>query len=156
VDKSMDKIFEIASELPVEQVAIEVNGQQEGFIGFFKKEMVRRNVYFKIIEMRKDADKFRMLNNVLPMIKDGQVWVNENIIDEKKSEDEKQFLEEMEDEFDSTTKKGIKAKHDDVIDMISAIQFLKPSLPDPHAAMMAKRQQEYETEYISKLNTYVV
>jgi len=160
VEKSMQMIFRYAEKLPVLEVAIETNGQQEGFIGFFEQEMIRKNIFFKIVQMKRSADKFQQLNNVVPAIKDGRYWINKKIFDKTKKDGEIQFLDEFENEIDNVTLKKIKAKSDDVLDMISATQYIKPWVPDPaayrrHNAGLIWEEEKEEVETKS-MDSYIV
>jgi phage terminase large subunit-like protein len=135
MNKSIDDLFRLVQEWRPQEVGIEVNGQQAGFISWIQNEMGYRNNYFtlstgknsKQIGIRSNKDKMsRFLLNAVPLFKAKKIWLPEEL----KDSDE---LTELLSEISLATVKGFKSKHDDQLDTISMLHELNSWRPSDSA-----------------------
>lgn len=132
MNESIDNLFRLAQKYTVQEVGIEVTGQQGGFISWIQSEMMNRNIYFTLskgknsnsIGIRPTKDKMsRFQQNAVPLFKAGKIWFPEELRDSAE-------LREMLNELTLATVKGFKSKHDDCIDtvtMLSELNAWRPS-----------------------------
>ena len=121
MDKNIEDLFVLASKYKVFQVGIEVTGQQKGFVSWFGSEMIKRNTYFNVKEVRPTKNKLSRFMEVLPEFKKGNIIFNKNLSNE--------FKDELINELSNVTINGFKSKHDDILDIISMVINLDIILP---------------------------
>ena len=121
MDKNIEDLFILASKYKVFQVGIEVTGQQKGFVSWFGSEMIKRNTYFNIKEVRPNKNKLSRFMEVLPEFKKGNIIFNSLLSNS--------FKEELINELENITINGFKSKHDDILDIISMVINLDIILP---------------------------
>lgn len=129
MDKSVDKIFELADRHKPMGVGVEVAGQQGGFVSWIVKEMVNRNIFFNLLShgngtkpgIRVISSKLQRMNEIVPLFKAGKIMIPHDI--------EHPWITEFWAELKLATKKGLRAKHDDVLDTVSMLYLITPILP---------------------------
>ena len=112
-------------------VAIEISGQQQGFVQVIEREMGRRNCWFNLASdkktrekgIRPNTNKLVRFNNALPLIKQGKIQFPKELEDTK-------VMREALDELSSVTLSGFKSRHDDFCDTISQIPLLTYITPN--------------------------
>ncbi len=128
MDTNIDILFDMVVKYNARSVGIEVTGQQSAFVDWIKKEMHSRNTYFTIIEVRPRTDKLERFHTVVPLFRQGKIWMNKELIGTK-------FMTEMKNELDRATVSGFKSRHDDAIDTVSMIAEMKPWKPMHYSAV---------------------
>lgn len=133
MDKNIDELFRLVSEYRPQSVGIETSGQQYAFIQWLQSEMMERNIWFNFasekgkLGIQPVQSKMTRFNQVLPLIKAGKVYFPKEM---KNSIIVGEFIQELE----LATATGFKSKHDDAIDTISMLMYMKaykPSELDP-------------------------
>jgi len=122
MDTNIDILFDFVVKYNARSVGIEVTGQQGAFVDWIKKEMHSRNTYFTIVEVRPTSDKLSRFHNIVPLFRQGKIWMNKDLVGTE-------FMTEMKNELDRSTVSGFKSRHDDAIDTVSMLQYLKPWKP---------------------------
>lgn len=129
MEKTINRLFELVAEYQPQSVGVEVAGQQYAFISWIKEEMMDRNIWFNFARDKNNNDglqpvqsKMTRFNQVLPLIKAGKIHFP---IELKESVIIGEFMQEME----LATITGFKSKHDDAIDTISMLMYMKPYKP---------------------------
>lgn len=132
MDKTVDQIFESAEKYPsaLMGVGVEVQGQQGGFVSWIVKEMTTRSLFFNLLShgnglkpgIRVISSKLQRMNEVVPLIKAGKIMIPDDMADHP-------WVIEFWNEIKLATKKGLKAKHDDVLDTVSMLYLITPILP---------------------------
>lgn len=129
MDKTVDGLFDLALARRPMAMALEVTGQQGGFIPWFIREMTARDCYFNLHShgnggkpgIRVIASKLQRFHEVVPLIKAGKIMVPDDI--------EHPWLTEFWTEIRLATKNGLKSKHDDVLDTVSQLYLITPVTP---------------------------
>lgn len=122
MNETFEHIFKYCTEYQIESVGLEVTGQQGGFVSLFKEEMLKRNIFFSIARMKgtkkegiavksNKMDRFRLSE---PFFKRGKVYF-------PKEMENSSLVVELIEELRTVTIDGIKAMHDDAIDMLSQL-----------------------------------
>ena len=128
MDKSVDQLFRYVSIYRPLSVGIEINGQQKGFIQWFKSEMISRNIFFNFAKqgniegIRRTGAKINYFKLFVPTIKAKKMWLPTEV---KETELVTEILEELR----FATEEGFKSKHDDACDMISMLMEMNPFKP---------------------------
>lgn len=143
MDKTVDEIFDLASTHKPLGVALEVTGQQGGFIPWIVKEQIARNEFFNLLShgngnkpgIRVVNSKLQRFHEVAPLIKAGKIMVPNDI--------EHPWLTEFWAEIRLATKNGLKSKHDDVLDTISQLYLITPVLPGTEYAVAPDPEMDY-------------
>ena len=139
MNDTFNKIFEFVTKYNPMSVGIEVTGQQGGFVPLIKDEMLRRNVWFTIAKGRESTkegiavrtnkmDRFRLTE---PVFKQGKFFLPEDL---KYSI----LIQELLEELSTVTIDGIKAVHDDAIDMVSQLDQMVIVYPSEQQANLGK------------------
>lgn len=129
MDKSVNDLFEFIDTYNPQGVGVEITGQQQGFIAWLMNEMVYRDKFFNLTNMkgqpgiRPATDKLSRFNMVVPFFKAGLVHFAEEM---KKTKVLGIAIEQLA----LVTKDGIKGK-DDCVDAISMLQYMMPYKPSP-------------------------
>jgi len=135
--ETIDELFRLVQDYKPQEVGIEIDGQQGGFISWIQNEMGYRNNYFTLstgknsnqlgIKSNKDKmSKFQL--NAIPLFQSKKIWFPEEL---RKSEELAELLLEL----SLATLKGFKSKNDDQLDSISQLGELntwRPSEVGPH------------------------
>ena len=122
MNKTIDTLFDMVVKYDVRAVGVEVSGQQKGFVDWIKKEMLNRNIYFQIVEIRPNIDKLARFNQAVPMFKRGEIWFNEKLRGTK-------YMNELLNEIKYAVRSGLRSKHDDILDTISQTVNMNPWKP---------------------------
>jgi phage terminase large subunit-like protein len=137
MDININDLFRFVSMYQPLSVGIEVNGQQNGFISWIKKEMIDRNIFFNLAGkgqtegIRRDRSKIKNFKLFVPTIKAKKVWLPSEL---KNHELVVEILEELR----FATGEGFKSKHDDAADTLSMLLELDAFKPS----------QETEVEFV--------
>ena len=130
MDKTIDDLFRLIQKYKPLQVGIEITGQQGAFISLLQREMMHRSIWFNFASsdktgntpgIRPTTDKLSRFNYVLPKFKAGKIYFPEEAKDGRE-------LTEFMLELKLATYAGFKG-HDDCIDTISQLTYLKVILP---------------------------
>jgi len=154
MDKNIDILFDYVVKYDVRSVGIEVTGQQGAFVTWIKKEMHKRNTYFTIVEVRPTADKLKRFHTVVPLFRQGKVWLNKDLVGTP-------FMTEALSELERATVSGFKSRHDDFIDTVSMLAEMKPWKPQHYTKLSGSSKwddpffEEPEEEELS-IGSYIV
>lgn len=130
MDATVDGLFELVDRHAPLGVAIEVTGQQGGFIPWLVREMNGRKTYFNLLShanggkpgFRVVKSKLQRFHEVVPLFKAGKILLPNDM-------DEHPWMKEFWVEIRLATKNGLKSKHDDVLDTVSQLYLIDPVLP---------------------------
>lgn len=139
MNETFNQIFRMVSKYSPMQVGIEVTGQQGGFIPLIKDEMLKRNIWFAIARGRgsnregiavrtNKMDRFRLTE---PFFKQKKIHLPEEI---KSSI----LIQELLEELSTVTIDGIKAVHDDALDMVSQLDQMTIVYPSEYQSNLGK------------------
>jgi predicted phage terminase large subunit-like protein len=133
MDKNIDELFRLVQMYKPQAVGIEIAGQQGAFIQWIQTEMMTRNVWFNFAQgksgqpwIQPEMDKISRFNLVVPLFKAGKIYFP---LEMKTSQIMGEFMQEIQ----LATLNGLKSKHDDCIDTISMLMYLKPWKPSEEA-----------------------
>lgn len=129
MDKTVDDLFEMAENRTPMGMALEVAGQQGGFIPWIIREMSSRGVYFNLLShgnggkpgIKVVSSKLQRFHEVVPLLKAGKIMLPHDI--------KHPWLDEFWTEIRLATKGGLKSKHDDVLDTVSQLYLIVPVRP---------------------------
>lgn len=164
MDKNINDLFKLVAQYKPLEVGIEVTGQQGGFISWIQREMIARNCFFNFassdknrtsLGIRPTTDKLTRFSTVMPWFKAGKMFFPEEL-------SESPALQEFKEEIRLATYKGFKT-HDDFIDTISQLAYLRVSEPSEEAVFVQKETSddvywalEYDEEsQTSSLDNYL-
>ncbi len=141
MDKNLDDLFRLAQKWQPQQVGIEISGQQGGFIPWIQDQMIVRSIFFNLAKdkdssklgIRPNTNKMQRFNIVVPWFKAGHMFFPKEL-------KEMFFMRECVNELQLVSPKGMKSKHDDILDTISMLASMSPWRPsdavpmthDPH------------------------
>ena len=142
MNQTFDDIFRLVRKYNPISVGIEVSGQQGAFISLFKDEMVRRNEYFTIAKGKDGnregiparTNKMERLRLSIPFWKSGKMFLPSDLKSTA-------LVQELLGELAMVTIDGIKAKHDDALDMVSQLEQMRLVYPDDYQANLGKEQK---------------
>ena len=132
-------------------VAIEISGQQKGFVSWLKREMPLRKTYFVFATdkhsgeegLRPNTNKLTRFNVALPLFKQRKIAFPQDL---KNSSTIREFI----DELTSVTPSGFKSVHDDCADTISQLPMLDYVIPpDPEKEKEEVPEKEFDTSIFS-------
>lgn len=133
MNKSVDALFRLVSTYRPQAVGIEISGQQGAFIQWLQNEMMSRNIWFSFAPgkngepgIQPEADKLARFNLVAPLFKAGKIYLPQEMRATS-------IMGELVQELQLATIGGLKAKHDDFIDTVSMLMYLKPWKPSEDA-----------------------
>lgn len=164
MDQNLKDLFRFVQIYKPQEVAIEVSGQQGGFISWIREKMIDKNTFFNLTcepgsnkpGLRPTPGKGKMVRfmTVLPWFKAHKIWWPESM------KEDPTMIEAMA-EIRLASVKGFKSKHDDFIDTISQLGSLQPWKPSADMPTMSEGENrdlwEDEDEYQdSALNSYIV
>lgn len=128
INKTIDQLFMFVSMYQPQSVGIEITGQQLAFITWLQEQMMSRNIWFNFASsssnlpgIRPTQDKFTRFSLVVPWFKAGKMFFPEEMR-------ESVALGRMMEQISLATINGLKG-HDDCIDVISMLGYLKPWKP---------------------------
>jgi len=130
--KNIDSLFKLASKYKPLKVGIETSGQQGGFIPWIKQQMLERNCFFNIAKdnvdgkseegFRPTTNKLERLIENLPWIKQGHLYLPEELKNDPR-------VEEAVEELELASNSGFRSLHDDWLDTLSMLNRLRASKP---------------------------
>ena len=134
MNANIDDLFRLAQMYKPQGVGIEVSGQQGGFISWIQDQMIERNIYFSLVSdqnenkpgIRPNTQKMVRFNTVVPWFKANKMFFPS----EKKSDP---IMQEAVNEMSLVSVSGFRSKHDDFLDTISMLQYMKPWKPSEEA-----------------------
>ena len=165
MDTTMNDLFRLVQRYNVMGVAIEISGQQGGYIPWIISEMNHRNIYFNLTQekgkpgIRPVIDKLSRFQLAVPLFKLGKMrWP----IERKQDEPVRLFMEQI----SLATRDGIKGK-DDCLDAISQIPLLNAWKPSPNEVYAPSSNvnsydplwgpdEMYEQSYDNNIDSYLV
>ena len=129
MDATVDGLFDLVERHAPLGVAIEVTGQQGGFIPWLVREMQARSIFFNLLShgngnkpgIRVISSKLQRFHEVVPLLKAGKIMIPHDVIHP--------WIDEFWAEVRLATVQGLKAKHDDVLDTISQLYLIRPVVP---------------------------
>jgi phage terminase large subunit-like protein len=135
--KNMDDLFKLAQMYKVQQVGIEISGQQAGFIPWIQEQMMVRNIYFPLASenndgrpgIRPNTNKMVRFNIVVPLFKSHKIFFPL----ERKTEP---VMIEAINELSLAAVGGFRSKNDDFSDTVSMLASLNPWKPSEEAPMI--------------------
>ena len=137
MDKNINDLFRLVQMYSPQSVGIEIAGQQGAFIQWIQNEMMSRNIWFNFAMgtnnqpgIQPIADKLARFNVVLPWFKAGKMYFPDEM---KASLIMAEFLAEV----TMATNSGFKSKHDDFLDTISMLAYIKAWKPSEASPMAA-------------------
>ncbi len=161
---TIDDLFKLVVEYEPQSVGIETNGQQGAFINWLQSEMLTRNTWFNFASNRgntpgihSDRDKLERFNLVVPLFKSGKMYFPSEL---RNTTIMGGFIEEI----SMAMITGIKSKHDDALDTVSQLAYLKPWKPseasdfDPLSGRGAENPWEIESDFsedVSPFTSYI-
>lgn len=125
MDRNIDLLFRLVQQYQPLQVGFELTGQQIGFTQILRNEMIKRNIFFTLQEIRPSKDKFSRFNLISPYFNQKKILITSNMM-------KGSWGNEFTDEISKATIEGFKSKHDDVLDTISQLMDLNIFAPSPH------------------------
>lgn len=158
INKTFDQLFRFVSQYNPQSVGIEVTGQQLAFITMLQEQMMAKNIWFNFASsgstnqpgIRPTTDKFTRFSLVVPWFKAGKIFFPEEM---KGSVALGRMLEQI----SLATINGLKG-HDDCIDVISMLGYLKPWKPTPSSYVNDDDElwQDEPEEKENALDSYIV
>lgn len=158
INKTFDQLFRFVSQYNPQSVGIEVTGQQLAFITMLQEQMMAKNIWFNFASsgstnqpgIRPTTDKFTRFSLVVPWFKAGKMFFPEEM---KGSVALGRMLEQI----SLATINGLKG-HDDCIDVISMLGYLKPWKPTPSSYVNDDDElwQDEPVEKENALDSYIV
>ena len=140
MDKNMDDLFRLVQMYKPESVGVEADGQQQGFISLFEREMLHKNTWFTFASKKNSGepgirsggtDKISKFMLVEPWFKNHKIFFPEEL----KLDD---TMVECMDELGLVTRAGFKSKHDDFCDTIAMLTQLTPWKPSNESTASKK------------------
>lgn len=138
MDKNLNDLFRLAQEYHPQGVGVEVSGQQGAFIQWIMEQQMARNIWFTLTTgknnqpgIQPEADKLSRFNLVVPQFKAGKIYWPAEMRGSK-------IMGEAMQEITLATIGGFKSKHDDFLDTISMLMYLKPWKPSEDSPMSEK------------------
>jgi predicted phage terminase large subunit-like protein len=163
MDKNIDDLFRLAQKwiINLQQVGIEISGQQGGFIPWIQDQMIVRQIYFNLAKdknsstlgIRPNTNKMQRFNIVVPWFKTHQMFLPREMKDTP-------IMREAVNELELVSLSGMKSKHDDWLDTVSMLANLTPWKPS--AVVEVNRNTEtniWEAETVKQsscLSSYIV
>jgi predicted phage terminase large subunit-like protein len=131
--KNIDSLFKLAAKYKPLKVGIETSGQQGGFIPWVKQQMLERNCFFNIAKdnidgkseegFRPNKNKVERLIENLPWIKQGHLYLPEELKNDPR-------IEEALEELELASNSGFRSLHDDWLDTLSMLNRLRAPKPN--------------------------
>ena len=132
MDANLDDLFRLAHKYQPMSVGVEVNGQQGGFIPWIRQEQLSRNIYFDFAKSTTakggegrigilsptNKNKLERFNIILPLIKQGKIWLPEEMKEDP-------IMLEAVKELKGVTKRGIVSRYDDWLDTVSQMGLME-------------------------------
>lgn len=161
MNQTFNDLFFLVQKYNPMSVGIEVSGQQGAFISLIREEMNKRNIYFTLARSKNyvsgstiregipaKTNKMERFKLSVPFFKTNKFYF-------PKEFKEKLLIREILDELSLITIDGIKAKHDDCIDMISQLEQMYIIYPDDEQAKLGKEHIDnpYEDDLIYEETT---
>lgn len=130
MDNNIDDLFRLVGTYKPLSVGIEVSGQQGGFISWIQSEQIKRNTFFTLAKeknsntpgFRPSTNKMIRFETVLPLILTNKIFLPTELKNTA-------WVIEAEEELSLVSKKGMKSKHDDVLDTFSMLTLMRPWKP---------------------------
>ena len=151
MSKNVDDIFRFVEIYKPLLTAVEISGQQKGFVSWLKREMAIRKVFFTLASdkssgeegLRPTTNKLVRFNAALPLFKARRIAFPEEL---KESEAMIEFM----DELTSVTVAGFKSEHDDCADTVSQLPLIEYFNPyDPKM-----KQGSSEAKEVNRFSVY--
>jgi predicted phage terminase large subunit-like protein len=135
MDLNIKDLFRLVSMYKPLQVGVEVTGQQGGFIQWIQQEMMSKNIFFNLKEVRPSTDKMTRFNMFLPIIKAKKLWLAKEM---RESDWGREFI----DEVSKASRGAFKSKHDDCLDTISQLSDLDSYAPSSNTDLLKEKKDK--------------
>ena len=152
MNKNIDDLFRYCQIYKPLEVGVEVTGQQGGFVEWIKDEMIRRNIFFNLKEVRPTKNKFERFVLIQPQFGMKKIWLPKEL---KNSE----FIKEMTDEISKVVASGFASKHDDALDtisMLNELDIIAPSVGSEFEYNKSKGFYEIDEDDVIDVNPLIV
>lgn len=161
MEKVVDNVFSMVASYRPQNVGMEVTGQQAGFIPWFQREMMQRNVWFTFAThgnsnnpgIRPNTDKLSRFSLVVPLFKQGKIFFP----NEARHTD---WMMALVEELRAVTFTRIKAKNDDCLDNVSQLVLLGAWRPGEVMSMKQASDGTWaiddDQDEVSGMSSYVV
>lgn len=162
MDKNIDDLFRLVQLYAPQAVGIEIAGQQGAFIQWIQNEMMNRNVWFNFAQgkngqpgIQPETDKLSRFNLVVPWFKAGKMYFPSEM---KGTKVVGEFIEEI----TMAMITGFKSKHDDAIDTISMLAYMKAWKPSSNTKLEQQDDSgiwgldEEDDDELVSLESYIV
>src|SRR5690606_19840857 len=140
-----------------------ISGQQNAFFSCLQGEMMNRNICFNFASDKNGnpgiqpvSNKLTGFNQVLPIIKANKLYFPMEL-------KEYDFMYEFISELELATVTALKSKHDDAIDTISMLMYMKPYKPSELDPMVQNEEtgmweldEPWAEKQGSSLSSYIV
>lgn len=142
MNETFNDLFKFAKKYNPMSVGIEVTGQQGAFLSLLREEMIKRNIYFPLAKGKgtnkegigTKANKMERFRLTVPAFKENKIFLPQDMKDSI-------LIQEILEELSFVTIDGIKAQHDDALDMISQLDQMHVIYPDSYQATLKKESQ---------------
>lgn len=161
MNHNIDDLFRLVQEYKPQAVGVEIAGQQSAFIDWMIEQQIIRNCWFSFAAgknglpgIQPEGDKLARFNLVVPLFKAGKIYLPAEM---KTST----ILGELLQELQMATIDGLKSKHDDFIDTVSMLMYLKPWKPSEDAPQSQAEDKVWglsqsDTQGHSPISSYIV
>jgi len=156
MDKNINDLFRLAQMYNPQQVGIEVSGQQGGFIPWIQDQMMNRNIYFTLASdrnsslpgIRPTTNKLVRFNTMVPLFKAHKMFFPEEMKEDF-------IITELMEELRLVSMKGMKSKHDDILDTISMLALLSTWKPSEEATPTYNSERDMWELDVEDSNDYL-
>lgn len=139
MDKNLDLLFTYVQQYNPLQVGFELTGQQVGFVNIIRNEMMKKNIFFNLKEIRPSKDKFSRFNLISPFFHKEKIMILSHMM-------KTTWGIEFSDEISKATIEGFKSKHDDVLDTLSQLMDLDIFAPSGYYSEDYDSKKDYNTK----------
>lgn len=127
INEMINKLFEFASKYKPISTVLETAGVQKGFSDLIEKEMINRQLFFPLYRQGNNStaginptvSKLARFNAIIPLFKQKRIKFSKSLVNSF-------YLSEGINQIKTVTNSGIKSAHDDFLDPISQLAYLKP------------------------------
>ena len=127
INEMINKLFEFASKYKPISTVLETAGVQKGFSDLIEKEMINRQLFFPLYRQGNSStaginptvSKLARFNAIIPLFKQKRIKFSKSLVNSF-------YLSEGINQIKTVTNSGIKSAHDDFLDPISQLAYLKP------------------------------
>lgn len=127
INVMIDKIFDFVSKYKPISTVLETSGVQKGFTDVIEDQMINRQIFFPLYRqnnkkesgVNSSSSKLVRFNTIVPLFKQKRIKFSESLISTL-------WLRNGINQIKTVTNSGIKSAHDDFLDTISQLAYLRP------------------------------